>query len=146
MDRAMFAISKLIDLSLPTTVGGHSLGGQRSMIAAAMLLEAYQPNPALLRIVSIAGPAAGFQKLQDFLGGVSKVVYRNAYGFWGDGIPLLPGHLPPTFAYVNPPITHITASPQGFFNQADPVKWHNSALYAQGIAATSAQSSLPQGL
>jgi lipase (class 3) len=136
----MATIVPLINLKLPTTIGGHSLGGQRASEAAAIMLDQYQPDPSLLRLVTMGAPAAGFQQFLTFLSKVSWHPYRNAEGFYGDPVPLLPLGLPPAFAYKNPPFLHVTGAPGGL-NEADPIAWHDSLLYANAIAKDGARMS-----
>jgi hypothetical protein len=96
------------------------------------MLDEYQPDPTLLRLITFGAPAAGFQQLLTYLKDVKITAYRNAEGFYGDPVPLLPFDLPPVFAYRNPPFTHVTKSPGGLLD-LDPVAWHNSELYAQVV-------------
>jgi hypothetical protein len=61
--------------------------------------------------------------------------YRNARGFFGDPVPLLPLQIDPLFAYRDfCKLTHITAPPVGWVEGLDPVAWHSSELCARGIA------------
>ena len=129
MDKAMAAIVKSLDLSLPTTFGGHSLGGQRADEAAGIFLEQFQPKAELIRRVLIAPPAAGTQLFLDYTKDIETVAYRNGGSLIGDPVPLLPFKLV-GFEYVGHPHIHITVPPKLVF---DPVAWHNSELYMRGI-------------
>jgi hypothetical protein len=130
----MAKLVPLLNRKVRTTLAGHSLGGQRACEAAGIMLDQYQPNPALLRLVSIAGPACGFEQFLNFIAPITnKVLYRNARQFEGDGVPLLPIRLDPAFAYRNLPRTHVTAPPAGWIKDMDPILWHNSELYVAGI-------------
>lgn len=136
MPDLMAEVAPLLNPEVLTTVGGHSLGGQRAVEGAALLLSKYQPDPAMLRLVSIAGPAAGFLPLLDYLAPLkSKVLYRNSRGVEGDLVPLLPFRLPPALDYRNLPRTQVTAVPGNWIEDMDPIAWHSSALYVAGIAA-----------
>jgi hypothetical protein len=137
MPETMARIVPLLNLGLKTTLTGHSLGSQRAAEAGAIFLDQYQPDPSMLRIIGMAGPAPGFQAFLDFLSKVEWRNYRNAAGFYGDPVPMLPLPLPPAFAYKNIPLTHVTKAPDGFLDlkDIDPIAWHSSALYAQAINA-----------
>jgi predicted lipase len=131
MTEIMARISLLLNPSLPTTIGGHSLGGQRAQEALAIMLSQYQPNPNMLRLVSIAGPAAGYSQFINYIAPVQKkILYRNAGNFEGDPVPLLP-----PLPYKNLKRTHVNALPGGWVEDMDPVLWHNSELYIKGIQA-----------
>jgi pimeloyl-ACP methyl ester carboxylesterase len=134
MTEMLEEIVPLLNLDVPTTLTGHSLGGQRAQEAAAIMLSEYQSDPKLLRLVAFAPPAAGFQQLLDFIEPIPiRTAYRNAEGFWGDPVPLLPFTLAPEFDFRHLPTTHVTATPGGWLKDADPILWHNSSLYLAAL-------------
>jgi predicted lipase len=140
LPNVMEEIVPLLNLAVKTTFCGHSLGSQRAALAGAIMLDEYQPDPSLIRVVGMAGPAPGFDQFLQFMSKVEWRNYRNAAGVYGDPVPLLAFNLPPAFAYKNIGLTHVTAQPGGFLDLKDAllVDWHNSSLYVKGVAALEA--------
>jgi surfactin synthase thioesterase subunit len=132
----------LVPLILPfvrpgTVICGHSLGGARALIMAALLALSGKPPD---RVVTFGAPRPGFVKLADLLAPIKITAYRNGTGAMrSDGsshdiVTDLPLHIPGFAPYIHPrePLTDISVPPKSF-DSWGPFAWHHMTLYIDGM-------------
>lgn len=124
-------------LTQPAIVCGHSLGGARACILAALMVKDGTPPD---RRVTFGAPKPGMLDFALLIKDIDATAYRNGDARHHDYVTDLPALLPP-FEFVHPTAVTVVTREPGLVISAElgMFAWHHSPLYVEALAALAAQ-------